>query len=149
MGTSQDSLAELMEEQAPAITQNVRAFRIMVRNAMFQRVELFAQEKDKTLGALDGGTGWDRARWAEALDDYFDEYEDIYTDAQARGPALIRIDENPEGLVGFWAVQQVFDDPEGHHDYGINARVDLAASDDDGFPVILVDNVGPITDTGR
>ncbi|MDO5617738.1 DEAD/DEAH box helicase [Kocuria sp.] len=149
MGTSQDSLAELMEEQAPAITQNLRAFRIMVRNAMFQRVELFAQEKDKTLGALDGGTGWDRDRWADALDAYFNEYDDIYTDAQARGPALIRINESPAGLDGFWTVQQVFDDPDGNHDYGINARIDLAASDYDGFPAVLVDNVGPITETGR
>lgn len=149
MGTSQDSLAELMEQQAPAITQNVRAFRIMVRNAMFQRVELFAQEKDKTLGALDGGTGWDRDRWADALDDYFNEYEDIYTDAQSRGPALIRINESPAGRDGFWTVQQVFDDPDGNHDYGMNARIDLAASDADGFPVVLMDNVGPITHTGR
>lgn len=149
MGTSQDSLAELMEQQAPAITQNIRAFRIMVRNAMFQRVELFAQEKDKTLGALDGGTGWDRDRWADALDEYFNEYEDIYTDAQSRGPALIRINEAPAGLDGFWTVQQVFDDPDGNHDYGMNARIDLAASDADGFPVVLMDNVGPITQTGR
>ncbi|NHU84048.1 DUF3516 domain-containing protein [Kocuria sp. JC486] len=148
-GTTQDSLAELMEEQAPAITNNPRAFRIMVRNAMFQRVELFAQEKDKTLGALDGDAGWDRDRWAEAMDEYFNEYDDIFTDAQARGPALIRIDEAPEGLSGFWTVQQVFDDPEGNHDFGINARIDLKTSDEDGFPAVVVDNVGPITNTGR
>ncbi|KAA9394996.1 DUF3516 domain-containing protein [Kocuria coralli] len=148
-GTSQDSLTELMQEQAPAITGNPRAFRIMVRNALFQRVELFAQEKDKTLGALDGDTGWDRDRWAQAMDDYFEEHDDLYTDAQSRGPSLIRIDEKPAGLPGYWTVQQVFDDPDGHHDYGINARIDLAGSDEDGFPVVLVDNVGPITETGR
>ena len=44
---------------------------------------------------------------------------------------------------------QVFDDPDGHHDWGINARIDLTASDEDGFPAVLVDNVGPVTDTGR
>lgn len=147
MGTSRDSLDELLEEQASAITDNPRAFRIMVRNAMFQRVELFAQEKEKTLGALDADSGWDRERWADAMDDYFNEYEDIYTDAQARGPALIRIQENPAGLKGFWQVQQVFDDPDGNHDYGINARIDLASSDQEGFPVVLIDNVGPITHT--
>ena len=83
------------------------------------------------------------------MDAYFGKYQDIYTDAQSRGPALIRIDESPEGLDGFWSVQQVFDDPDGHHDFGINARIDLAASDEDGFPVVRVDNVGPITETGR
>ncbi|PZO70018.1 MAG: DUF3516 domain-containing protein [Kocuria palustris] len=148
-GTPQDSVEELLEEQAPAITRNPRAFRVMVRNALFQRVELFADEKEKVLGALDGESGWDRERWAEAMDAYFGEYQDIYTDAQSRGPALIRIDESPEGLDGFWSVQQVFDDPDGHHDFGINARIDLAASDEDGFPVVRVDNVGPITETGR
>lgn len=148
-GTPQDSVEELLEEQAPAITRNPRAFRVMVRNALFQRVELFADEKEKVLGALDGESGWDRERWAEAMDAYFGEYQDIYTDAQSRGPALIRIDERPEGLDGFWSVQQVFDDPDGHHDFGINARIDLAASDEDGFPVVRVDNVGPITETGR
>lgn len=149
MGTGADSLKELVAEQPEGVTANPHAFRVMVRNALFQRVELFAQEKDKVLGALDERTGWDRDRWADAMDTYFDEYEDIYTDAQSRGPSLIRITEDPEGMTGFWTVTQVFDDPDGHHDWGINARVDLAASDEDGFPVVLVDNVGPITDTRR
>ena len=149
MGTGADSLKELVAEQPEGVTANPRAFRVMVRNALFQRVELFAQEKDKVLGALDERTGWDRDRWADAMDTYFDEYEDIYTDAQSRGPSLIRITEDPEGMTGFWTVTQVFDDPDGHHDWGINARVDLAASDEDGFPVVLVDNVGPVTDTSR
>lgn len=149
MGTGADSLKELVAEQPEGVTANPRAFRVMVRNALFQRVELFAQEKDKVLGALDERTGWDRDRWADAMDTYFDEYEDIYTDAQSRGPSLIRITEDPEGMTGFWTVTQVFDDPDGHHDWGINARVDLAASDEDGFPVVLVDNVGPVTDTRR
>ena len=149
MGTSADSLEELIDEQPPLITSNPRAFRVMVRNALFQRVELFADEKDKVLGALDGEHGWDRDRWADAMDAYFGEHEDIYTDPQSRGPGLIRIDEQPEGLPGFWTVVQVFDDPDGHHDWGINARIDLRTSDEDGFPAVVVDNVGPITETGR
>ncbi|PLC12917.1 DEAD/DEAH box helicase [Kocuria flava] len=149
MGTTADSLEELIDEQPPAITANPRAFRVMVRNALFQRVELFADEKDKVLGALDGEHGWDRDRWAEAMDAYFDEHEDLYTDPQSRGPGLVRIDEHPEGMPGYWTVLQVFDDPEGHHDWGINARIDLRASDEEGFPAVLVDNVGPVTETGR
>ena len=148
-GTTSDSLEELVGEQPEGVTSNPRAFRVMVRNAMFQRVELFAQEKEKVLGALDEATGWNRERWAAAMDEYFDDHEDIYTDAQSRGPSLIRIDEHPGGPDGFWTVTQVFDDPDGHHDWGINARVDLAASDEDGFPAIRVDNVGPVTETGR
>ena len=44
------------------------------------------------------------------------------------------IDERP----GRWIVRQIFDDPAGHHDWGISAEVDLAASDDTGTAVISV-----------
>ena len=31
----------------------------------------------------------------------------------------------------------------------VQARIDLRASDEDGFPAVVVDNVGPITETAR
>ena len=37
-----------------------------------------------------------------------------------------------------WKVRQIFDDPEGDHDWGIDAEVDLAASDRAGQAVIVV-----------
>jgi hypothetical protein len=38
----------------------------------------------------------------------------------------------------------VFDDPEGDHDWGIHASIDLAASDEAGEPVVTVTAVGPL-----
>ena len=70
----------------PSLTSNIRAFRVMVRNEMFRRVELFADEAATALGELDGGSGWDAERWEDALDDYFDEHDDIGTGPDARGP---------------------------------------------------------------
>lgn len=138
----QETLEELVAETAPKVTANVRAFKVMVRNALFRRVELFADERDRILGELDGeSSGWDADRWAEAMDDYFEEYEDLYTDAEARSPKLFKLDEAGGGQ-GFWAVEQTFSDPEDNHDFGIRARVDLAASDEAGAPVILIDSVG-------
>ncbi|BAS08862.1 atp-Dependent helicase [Arthrobacter sp. Hiyo4] len=67
----------------------------MVRNEMFRRVELFADENAAALGELDGGAGWDANRWEDVLDDYFDEHNDIGTGPDARGPGLLMITEDP------------------------------------------------------
>jgi hypothetical protein len=117
----------------------VRAFRVLVRNAMFRRVELAALRRHPELGELDGEAGWTGERWGAVLDDYFAEYDEIGTGPQARGPALLHIDAGP----AVWKVRQVFDDPEGDHDWGIDAEVDLAASDEIGAAAVTVLDVGP------
>ena len=124
------------------MTKNLRAFRVMVRNALFRRVELFADERDRALGALDEWCGWDADRWADAMDDYFDTYDDIYTDADARSPRLVSMDEDTSAHPGVWKVQQSFADPEDNFDFGIRAEVDLAASDEAGYPVLKILSVG-------
>ena len=88
------------------MTGNVRAFRVLVRNALFRRVELAALRHYDELGDLDGESGWTAERWSDALDGYYDEYDEIGTDASARGPALLQIDAGPAA----WTVRQVFDD---------------------------------------
>src|SRR5690625_6651291 len=42
------------------ITANIRAFRVLVRNALFRRVELAAHERWEALGELDGASARDR-----------------------------------------------------------------------------------------
>jgi len=121
------------------ITANVRAFRVMVRNAMFKRVELAAHERWQALGELDAEHGWDAARWQVALAPYFDEYEDIGIDADARSAELVQISEG----AGTWQVRQVLADPDEHHDWAISASIDLAASDAAAEPAISITNVGP------
>ena len=76
------------------------------------------------------------------MDDYFEEYEDIYTDAEARSPRLIEIDDDTAEHPGVWKVRQIFADPDDNHDFGIVARVDLDASDKEGAPVVLIESVG-------
>jgi superfamily II RNA helicase len=127
-----------LPEEPPSLTSNERAFRVMVRNEMFQRVQLFADERDEALGALDADSGWTADRWAEAMDGYFDEYEDIDDGPEARGPNLLIIEKLP----GVWKVRQIFKDPAGNNDWGINAVIDLAASDTAGTPVVEVTGVG-------
>ena len=71
------------------------------------------------------------------MEGYFAEYDEIGTDADARGPAMLMITEEPER----WLVRQIFADPAGDHDWGISAEVDLAASDEEGAAVIRVQAV--------
>jgi len=143
---TQDSLEELVAESAPRLTDNRRAFTVMVRNAMFRRVELFADEQEQKLGELDADSGWDADRWADALDEYFDEYDDIFTDASARSPRLLTIDEHDDTT---WRLRQTFSDPDDNFDFGITATVDLLSSDDVGAPVIRIDHVGSFRDAVR
>lgn len=129
-------------DQVKPVTANARAFRVLVRNALFRRVELAALDKVGELGEMDAESGWDEDRWAEAMDAYWDEYDDLGTGPDARGPKLLRIEEKPQD--GLWRVRQTFADPNGDHDWGITAEVDLTASDEEGRAVVRVVEVGQL-----
>ncbi len=122
------------------LTSNPRAFTVLVRNAMFRRVELAALRRYEVLGELDSAAGWDAERWRDAVEHYFAEYDRIGTGGDARNPALLRV----EAAERVWRLRQVFDDPAGDRDWAISAEVDLAASDAAGEPVITLTDVGPL-----
>jgi Domain of unknown function (DUF3516) len=124
----------------PLVTANLRAFRVLVRNALFHRVKLAALEDYESLGALDADSGWDAAAWESALDAYFEVHDEILTGPDARGPGLLIIDQRSES----WAVRQILDDPAGDHDWGISAVVDLDASDEAGSAVVRITDVGQL-----
>ena len=132
------------DERPPPVTANARAFRVMVRNELFHRVELFALRKYDDLGELDAAVGWDSEKWYYAIEDYFEAHDELGTGPDARGPKLLLIDEKPEGQPGKWVVRQIFDDPAGDHDWGISAEVDLAASDEAGTAVVVVTDVNQL-----
>jgi superfamily II RNA helicase len=128
------------------VTRNTRAFRVLVRNAMFRRVQLAALRRYDDLGTLDADSSldaesrWDASAWRSVLDEYFELHADIGAGADARGPAMLIVSEGREQ----WTVRQIFDDPAGDHDWGISAVVDLAASDEAGEAVIRITQVGQL-----
>ncbi|ADG78439.1 DEAD/DEAH box helicase domain protein OS=Tsukamurella paurometabola (strain ATCC 8368 / DSM/ CCUG 35730 / CIP 100753 / JCM 10117 / KCTC 9821 / NBRC 16120/ NCIMB 702349 / NCTC 13040) OX=521096 GN=Tpau_1821 PE=4 SV=1 [Tsukamurella paurometabola] len=132
--TSPDPLRAHVE--APELTRSVsltddaRAFTVMVRNAMFRRVQLVAEEEYDLLDAMDPGVDW-----YAAFDDYYEEYDDIDTGPGARGPHLFSLDTS---LPRAWKVRQTIADPNGDHGWAITATVDLPASDERG-DVVLAD----------
>ncbi|GIJ47450.1 helicase [Virgisporangium aliadipatigenens] len=126
--------APALDVAPPSVTRNLRAFRVLVRNAMFRRVELAALRRWDLLAELDPDVDWEGA-----MESYFEEYDELGTGPDARGPRLLLIDQQPER----WLVRQIFDDPDNHHDWGISAEVDLAESDEAGTAVVRVTAVGP------
>jgi superfamily II RNA helicase len=124
----------------PPVTRNERAFRVLVRNELFRRVDLAARHAYHLLGELDAAAGWDAEAWQEAMAAYFEEHDVLGTGPDARGPALLMIEHEPD----VWKVRQIFDDPAGDHDWGISAEVDLAASDEAGFAVVRVTGVNQL-----
>lgn len=148
------------------VTGNPRAFRRLVRNAMFRRVELVAREAYSALASLD--QGWDADAWGDALDPLFEEQGDdaVGIGPEARSAALLTIlepgaelpsssgtsgtstsgQDGETGRVepGTWWVRQVLDDADRNRDWAITARIDLAASDEAGEVVLTVVAVGQI-----
>ncbi len=128
-----------LEPDVRPVTGNARAFRVLVRNAMFRRVELAARRDWAALGELDADAGWDAEDWQTALTPYWAEHAELRTDADARGPGLLIIDDTSEP--GSWHVRQILHDPEGFHDWALLASVDLAASDEAGYAVVQLDDI--------
>ena len=79
-----------------------------------------------------------RDDWDVALGAYWDEHDAIGTDADARGPGLLRIEPRPADDDGprRWLVTQTLADPAGDHDWVIEAVVDCDASDEAGELVL-------------
>ena len=148
LGPDAARAARAAAEGPPPVTANRRAFRTLVRNALFRRIELAALEHYEELGALDAEAGWTADRWEQAMTPYFEEHDDLGTGPDARGPAYFALDEHPDGIPAgerLWRVRQIFDDPAGDHDWGITAYVDLAASDEAGEAVVRVVEVGALS----
>ncbi|HEX6514085.1 MAG TPA: DUF3516 domain-containing protein [Nocardioidaceae bacterium] len=118
------------------LSANERALTVLVRNAMFRRVELAALNRWEQLGGLEAenGSAMDAEAWREGLEKYFAEHDSIDTGPDARGPRMLLIDKGPQR----WHVEQILGDPEGDHDWRITAEVDLRASDEAGELVLDV-----------
>ncbi|MFZ2527155.1 MAG: DUF3516 domain-containing protein [Rhodococcus sp. (in: high G+C Gram-positive bacteria)] len=105
------------------ISANTRAFKVMIRNAMFKRVELASRKRWDDLAAL--GDGLESDDWADLLELYFDEYDEIGTGPDARGPGLFSVATEPT----LWRVRQTLADPAGDHGWALIGEVNLAESD--------------------
>lgn len=125
-----------------SIVANRRALTLLVRNALFRRVQLMAIEDSKTLGGLDSDFGYNQRDWDQVLDDFYQDHEEILTDADARSLDYFILDESEEKKSHRWHVRQVIRDFEGDNDWAIDAQVDLAATQEEGQVVFSSYRVG-------
>ena len=128
--------APVLPPEPASVVTNTRAFRVLVRNELFRRVQLAALDRVEDLVALDPDIDWDAA-----LEGYYAEYDEIGTDSDARSGAFLTVDEGAFQ----WTVRQTFADPAGDHDWGISATVDLEASAEQGVAVVKVVGIGPVS----
>ncbi|WP_338892687.1 DEAD/DEAH box helicase [Rhodococcus sovatensis] len=101
------------------ITANPRAFRVLVRNAMFKRIELAAAGRWDDLDDLGDGPDWE-----VELEPFFAEYGEIGTGPSARGPALFELTVGRETT----SVRQIIEDPDGDQGWALGATIDLDES---------------------
>jgi hypothetical protein len=144
--TDPDHKPHTLDAAAPPpprpLSQQERAFRVMIRNAMWRRVELVARDDLGGLAILEESDAarldpprdvvMTRGAWDAAIEDYFAEHDIVGTDSDARGPDLFVLE--PTGRR--WPVRQTLADPAGHHDWVIEAEVDVDASDELGELVL-------------
>ena len=134
LGAEDVTFADEPPPPSRPVTGNERAFRVLVRNAMWRRIQLMERDDVEALAVLDAGGPMTRMAWDDALGRYWDEHDDLLVDADARGPQYFDVEPQAGGRV--WLVRQVVDDPDGNHDWAVHARVDLDASDEAGELVI-------------
>ncbi|UDY25265.1 DEAD/DEAH box helicase [Nocardioides sp. Kera G14] len=125
------------------------AFAVMVRNALWRRVELVAYDKVAALAELDGvdAVRFDPPRepvmthrdWDRALEAYFEDHDDVILDGDARGPRFLTWEDVVEDGQRLRRFRQTLADPAGHHDWVIDAVADLDLTDELGEPVLTVE----------
>ena len=140
-GTDTDTSEAAANLAAPgakqAMVEDRRGLTVLVRNAMFRRVQLMDLDKPDELGALDKDWGYGVHEWEDTLDDYYDEHEYVNIDAKARSGELFILDESKENSEHAWKVRQIIDDSDGDHDWAITGTVDLDATQSSGEVVFF------------
>lgn len=144
--TSPEDAASLTAPSAgPApVVEDRRGLTVLVRNALFRRVQLMDLDDPKTLGELDADWHYGVHEWEDTLDDFYEAHEYVNTDMKARSGEYVIIDDSHERDAHTWIVRQVIDDSDGDHDWAITGVVDLDATQEQGEVVFTEYRVGAV-----
>ena len=127
-------------DDRPDVTAAPRAFRVMVRNEVFRWVQLLARREHEALAEVPaaGGGSWTAGAVADAFAPYWEDFDDLPTDAHARGAGLFVLDDSGGVAADAWPVTQTVADPEGFHEWVLEGAVDLPASREEGRAVVAL-----------
>ncbi len=115
-----------------SVVDNERAFRVMVRNQMFDWVQRVAARRG--YDAFGSADDIDRVRAAMA--EYYDEHDEVLLDAGARSPERFVYDRRAQ------TVTQILHDPDATNEWQLTARVDVDASTEAGRAVLVLTTIG-------
>lgn len=146
-GSRSQEAANLAAPQVKqAVVEDRRGLIVLIRNAMFRRVQLMDLDQPEELGKLDKPWHYDVHTWENVLDDYYDEHEYVNTDMQARSGEYFILDTRHEEDRHEWTVRQIIDDSDGDHDWAITATVDLDATQSEGEVIFTEYSVKNVVD---
>jgi superfamily II RNA helicase len=137
------------------VSKQQRPFTVMIRNAMWARVDLVSRDDLDGLLRLERAAAdridpprqvvMGRSVWDAAIEAYYAEHDSVVVDGDARGPDLLDIGPERTGepvgaeegtTARLRDVRQTIHDPAGDHDWVIDAVVDCDASDEAGELVL-------------
>ncbi|WP_307740174.1 DUF3516 domain-containing protein, partial [uncultured Parolsenella sp.] len=136
----------LPPEIADAVVKDRHGLTVLVRNALWLRVRLFAREEIPTLGDLDQPWGMGERRWRAVLEEFHAAHDELLLDADARSAAYFLIDDKDEKSQHVWHVTQIIHDADDDNDFQIQADLDLDATQEQGEPVFKHYRAGAIED---
>ncbi len=126
------------------ITQDERAFTVLVRGAMFQLVRALARRDYAAAASLvavpsSGDDEWNGLRFEQAMKPFFDEHTALRLDPSARTPQRTAITKTEQRT---WEIVQVLCDAEEDDDWALSCWVDLEASAKSSRPVVVMRSIG-------
>lgn len=119
--------------------RNRKAFEVVLRNQIFSIVRLLAMNQLDEAGQrlaefADSETiEWPTPRLEDALVSYFEKYDQIRLDADARNPQWTHINDDSQDS---WKVRQTLLDPEDHAEWALSIEIDVPASRKESRPVM-------------
>ena len=134
-----DQLEEAaIRSQLVDITTQTRAFRVMIRNATFRWVQLFARAEYAAMAEDGTGDLSDPATIKQAVSGYWQQFDAVVIDADARSSHWLletALDQNQI------SVEQIVCDPDGFNEWRFRGLVDLEASRQAGEAVVKLTEI--------
>ncbi len=124
--------------QVVDITMHTQAFNVMIRNGAFRWVQLFASADYPGLAGCAHGDLSDPESVEEAAAAYWDEFDQVSTDADARSSRWVTIDSPGDNQ---FLVEQIVCDPEGFNEWRLKGFVDLLESREAGEAVMKLSEI--------
>ncbi len=127
------TVEQVRPDRELTIVDDARAFRVMVRNQIFDWTQRLARRRGyDALGSPD--------EIGAAIADYWDEYDEILLGPGARSGERFSYDASSG------RVRQILHDPDDTNEWAIEAEVDVDASIEAGRAVLRLVDIGRLTD---